>query len=230
MRSQSQKDNRILPEVKRMNEKKGVSFLLYLGVKRFFDVLCSLVALIALFWLFLLVAIAIKIDDGGKVFYTQERIGKGGKLFKLYKFRSMIEDADKMDRTLSPKEQEEYRTEYKLRNDNRITKVGMFLRKTSLDELPNFISVLKGDISLVGPRPLLEEEAFEKFGTDTAKLLSMKPGIAGMWAVNGRNNLSYESGERQAMELYYIDHCSVWLDVKIMLKAVISVLKQEGAK
>lgn len=230
MRSQSQTDNRILPEVKRMNEKKGVRFLLYLGVKRFFDVLCSLVALIALFWLFLLVALAIKIDDGGKVFYTQERIGKGGKRFKLYKFRSMIEDADRMEETLSKQEREEYKAEYKLRNDARITRVGMFLRKTSMDELPNLFSVLKGDISIVGPRPLLEEEAYEKFGEDVNKLLSMKPGIVGMWAVNGRNNLTYESGKRQEMELYYIDHCSVWLDIKIIAKAIVSVLKQEGAK
>ncbi|MBO4990070.1 MAG: sugar transferase [Clostridia bacterium] len=213
-----------------MNDKKGTKSVCFLGAKRLFDVLFSLFALIVLCLPFLLIALAIKIDDGGKVFYTQERIGKGGKRFKLYKFRSMIEDADRMEETLSKQEREEYKAEYKLRNDARITRVGMFLRKTSMDELPNLFSVLKGDISIVGPRPLLEEEAYEKFGEDVNKLLSMKPGIVGMWAVNGRNNLTYESGKRQEMELYYIDHCSVWLDIKIIAKAIVSVLKQEGAK
>ena len=219
-----------MPEVKQMNDKIGTKSVCFLGAKRLFDVLFSLFALIVLCLPFLLIALAIKIDDGGKVFYTQERIGKGGKRFKLYKFRSMIEDADRMEETLSKQEREEYKAEYKLRNDARITRVGMFLRKTSMDELPNLFSVLKGDISIVGPRPLLEEEAYEKFGEDVNKLLSMKPGIVGMWAVNGRNNLTYESGKRQEMELYYIDHCSVWLDIKIIAKAIVSVLKQEGAK
>lgn len=230
MKSQSKTDILIVPEVKQMNDRKSTKSIFFLGAKRLFDVLFSLFALILLFLPFLIIALAIKIDDGGKVFYAQERIGKGGKLFKLYKFRSMIEDADRMEETLSKREREEYKAEYKLRNDARITKVGMFLRKTSMDELPNLFSVLKGDISIVGPRPLLEEEAYEKFGEDAEKLLSMKPGIVGMWAVNGRNNLTYESGKRQEMELYYIDHCSVWLDLKIIAKAIVSVLKQEGAK
>ena len=114
--------------------------------------------------------------------------------------------------------------------DSRITKVGKFLRKTSLDELPNFFAVFTGKISIVGPRPVLREEAEDKYGKDMDKLLSVKPGIVGWWAVNGRNNRTYCSGERQALELYYVDKCSLWFDLKIMFKAVGCVFSRKGAK
>ena len=119
---------------------------------------------------------------------------------------------------LTPEQLEQYKREYKIDNDPRITKVGRFLRKTSLDELPNIFSIFIGDISVIGPRPLMREELEEKYGEDAEKLVSVKPGITGWWSANGRSNVTYESGERQKLELYYVDHCSFWMDTKILFK------------
>lgn len=201
----------------------------YLFFKRTFDIIFSGLIIILLSWLYLLIALAIKVSDGGKVFYVQTRVGKNGKKLKLIKFRSMKKNADKIEDCLSAEQRAAYKKEYKLDDDPRITKLGRFLRKTSLDELPNIFSVFTGSISFVGPRPLLKCEVYEKYGKDADKLLSVKPGMVGWWAVNGRNNRTYDSGERQALELYYVDKCSVWLDVKIILKAVVCVFKRTGA-
>ena len=124
---------------------------------------------------------------------------------------------------------EQYRTEFKIDNDPRITKIGNVLRKLSLDELPQLFNILKGDISIVGPRPIVEKET-QIYGKDVEKLLSVKPGLTGYWQAYARNNATYESGERQKMEMYYVDNNSLWLDIKILFKTVISVLKKEGAQ
>ena len=165
-----------------------------------------------------------------KVFYKHPRVGKNGKTIYVPKFRSMIKDADKFKLELTEEQKKQYETEFKIDNDPRITKIGKFLRKTSLDELPNVFSIFTGAISVIGPRPIMREEAEKKYGDDMEKLLSVKPGMIGWWAANGRSNCTYESGERQKAELYYVDHCSIGLDIKIIFKTIIKVLKRDGAK
>ena len=210
--------------------RKGFRYGCYRFVKRTFDILSSGLFLIIFSWLYLILAICVKCSDGGPVFYRHKRVGKNGKEIFIPKFRSMKKNADKLEDMLTPEQLEQYRREYKIDNDPRITKLGKFLRKTSLDELPNIWSIFIGDISVIGPRPLMREEVDEKYGADAEKLLSVKPGMIGWWAANGRSNCTYESGERQKLELYYVDHCSVWLDIKIIFKTIVSVFKRTGAK
>lgn len=202
---------------------------LYYIFKRFLDIVISSVALLLLWPIFLIIAIAIKIDDGGKVFYCHPRIGMKGKPVKIYKYRSMMENADKIENILSPEQLEEYFKEYKIDNDPRITKVGNFLRKTSLDELPQLLNILFGQLSIVGPRPVMKNE-LEHYGDNVDKLLSVKPGLTGYWQAYARNNVTYESGERQRMELYYVDNQSMWFDIKIFFKTFVSVIKRDGAQ
>lgn len=139
-------------------------------------------------------------------------------------------NADKLEDMLTPEQLEEYKKEFKINNDPRITKIGKFLRKTSLDELPQLFNILKGELSVIGPRPVVAEE-LEMYGeSERAKFLSVKPGLTGYWQAYARNNATYESGERQRMELYYVDHACIWFDIKILLKTVISVFTRNGAK
>ena len=204
---------------------------LYLIVKRFIDIIGALLGMILLVPVTLVIAFirVIVKEERGPIFYSQKRIGKNGKYFKLYKYRSMIKDADKVLKTYL-EENEEAKKEFeefqKLQNDPRITKLGNFLRKTSLDELPQMLNILKGDISFVGPRPIVDGE-IDKYGENREKFLSVKPGLTGYWQVNGRSNTSYE--DRMNMELYYVDNCSLWLDIKIFFKTFITVFKKEGA-
>ncbi len=210
--------------------KKGFRHGCYLFFKRAFDIFASSLFILIFSWLYLILAILVKCGDGGSVFYRHKRVGKGEKTIYIPKFRSMKKNADELEKMLTPEQLEQYRREYKIDNDPRITKVGGFLRRTSLDELPNVFSILIGDISVIGPRPLMASEIEEKYGEDKEKLLSVKPGMIGWWAANGRSNCTYESGERQKLELYYVDHASIGLDIKIIFKTVIGVFKREGAK
>ena len=168
--------------------------------------------------------------DNGPLFYTQKRIGQNGKVFKMYKFRSMCVGADEKLKEYLDKNEEarkEYKKYKKLKYDPRVTKIGEFIRKTSIDEVPQFINVLKGDMSLVGPRPYLEREKDEM--TYYYKyIVSCRPGLTGYWAANGRSDTSYE--ERMKMELYYVDNISFKLDVQIFFKTIFAVLKKEGAR
>ena len=190
--------------------------------KRFFDILLSLLALIILSPFFLIIAIAIKANSKGPVFFKQERRTKNGRVFKMYKFRSMVVNAESMGAGL-----------FNYENDPRVTKVGRFLRKTSLDELPQlwYNVLLRGNMSLVGPRPVLREE-LDRYYTDEEQqaILSVKPGVTGYWQAYARNRACYENGERQQMELYYAENHSFWLDLKIMLRTVIAVISKAGAK
>ena len=215
---------------KTFSARKGFRYGCFLFFKRTFDIISSGLFLILFCWLYLILAIAVKCSDGGPVFYRHERMGKGGKVIKIPKFRSMKKNADRLEDVLTPEELEIYKREYKIENDPRITKLGKFLRKTSLDELPNIWSVFVGDISLIGPRPIMKSELIEKYGEQADKLLSVKPGMIGWWASHGRNNVTYDSGERQKLELYYVDHQSVWLDIKIIFKTIVCVFKRTGAK
>ena len=205
---------------------KGIT----LFVKRCIDIVGAIVGIMILIPLTAVVWIANKVNkEDGPLFYSHERIGKNGKHFKMYKFRSMVVNADEVLKTILEENEElrkEYEETWKLREDPRITKIGKFLRKTSLDEFPQFVNVLKGEMSLVGPRAVVDGE-IERFGIHKDKVLSVKPGVTGYWAANGRSDTSYE--KRVEMELFYAENMSIPLDISILFKTVISVLKEEGA-
>lgn len=206
--------------------KTKISKKVYIKIKRVIDVIFASIALILLSPVFAIIAIAIKIDSKGPVFFAHKRIGKNGNIIKLYKFRSMVINAEELIKSFTPEQMREYKENYKLTNDPRITKVGKFLRKTSLDELPQLINIINGDLSIIGPRPVVADE-LEKYGVNKDKFLSVTPGLTGYWAANGRSNTTYE--QRMEMELYYIDNLSLKMDIKVFFKTILSVLKKEGA-
>lgn len=203
--------------------KKGYRIL-----KRGFDIVVSLAALGLLAPVFLITAIAIKVEDGGPVIHKRYCVGKKG-TYIMYKFRSMRVDADKLIESFSKEQKERYFCGEKLKDDFRITKVGSFIRRSSIDELPQLISVLKGDMSLVGPRPVIEREA-EEYGDEKEKLFEMRSGITGIWQVYGRGTVPFLSEEAKKMQLAYVEECNFFLDLKLMLQTVCKVLKREGAR
>ena len=218
----------VQPNIK---EKVEVRKVLYKVVKRLIDILGGLVGCVLLIPITVAIYIARKIlkEDDGPIFYEQLRIGKNGKEFRLYKFRSMVMNADeKLEKYLD--ENEEARLEFekykKLKKDPRITKLGNFLRKSSIDEFPQFINVLKGDMSLVGPRPYLHRE-IKDMGENYKKITSVKPGLTGYWQVNGRSDVDFE--ERAYMDTYYIERRGIVMDLKIILKTFLKIFKKEGA-
>lgn len=218
---------KLLKVVKRKSE---VIYKLNITLKRIVDIIGGIVGTVILIPLTLVVAILNAFNnDRGPIFYSHTRIGKDGKLFKMYKFRTMVVNADEKLAQLLQNDEEarkEWEENRKLKNDPRITKIGKILRKTSIDEFPQFLNVLKGDMSLVGPRAVVGDE-IEKFGIYKKDVLSVKPGITGYWAANGRSDTTYE--ERVYMEYKYVDNFSILMDIKILFKTVISVLKKEGA-
>ena len=199
---------------------------IYKYIKRFMDVIISTLGLIILSPLFLVIAILIKLESKGPVFFAHRRIGKNGKEIKIWKFRTMVPNAEELIKSFTPEQMKEFKENFKLENDPRITKIGKILRKTSLDELPQLINILKGELSIIGPRPVVKEE-LDKYGMNKAKFLSVTPGLTGYWAANGRSSTTYE--QRMMMELYYVDNISCKLDIKVFFKTVVSVLKKEGA-
>lgn len=218
---ESQQDSRRL--VNNMNERS-----LYLIVKRLLDILVSLIAVILLSPVYLIISIWIKATDGGSVFFSQVRLGKNGRKFKMYKFRSMLVNADEILHS-DPKLYQRYVDNgFKLPEgeDPRITRVGRLLRKSSLDELPQFFNVLKGDMSLIGPRPIVPEE-LKEYGDRANKFLSVKPGAMGLWQATGRSNVQYP--ERCDVELSYVDQASLGFDIKIFFMCIISIIKADGA-
>ena len=214
-----------------LKESININKIVYGAFKRIIDIIGGIVGVVLLIPVTIVVYIARKIlrEDDGPLFYEQLRYGKGGKQFRIYKFRSMCMNADKRLKEYLDQNDEakkEFEENHKLKNDPRITKIGNVLRKTSIDELPQLINVLKGDMSLIGPRPVVDGE-IEKYGENKNKFLSVRPGITGYWAANGRSDISYN--ERIKMELYYVDNISFKLDVKIFFKTILSVIKKEGA-
>jgi lipopolysaccharide/colanic/teichoic acid biosynthesis glycosyltransferase len=199
----------------------------YLFFKRLVDVLLSGIALIVIFPFLAVIAVLIKLDSKGPVFFHHKRIGMNNTPLVLHKFRTMRQDADEMFLQFTPEQKEEFNTNYKLENDPRITRIGKLLRESSLDELPQLINILRGNLSLVGPRPLVAEE-IEKYGENRKRFLSAKPGLTGYWQVNGRNELTYQ--ERMRLELHYVDNASFWLDMRILFKTVPVVLTKFGAR
>lgn len=197
--------------------------------KRLFDLLLSFCSLIVLLPLCLVVAIAIRIDSPGPILFAHRRVGRGGREFPCYKFRTMVPDAEAvLERYLveNPKRREEWEKEYKLKGDPRVTRVGAFLRRTSLDELPQFFNVLTGEMSLVGPRPIVEKE-IPKYGDAFQDFCLVRPGITGIWQVNGRSDTTYD--ERVAMDSWYVRNWSLWIDLVYLLKTVKVVLSGRGA-
>ena len=173
------KTNLVLETTKRRTESKKE---IYKIVKRGMDIFIASISLVLLLPLFLIITIAIKLDSKGKVIFKHKRIGKEGKEIYIYKFRTMVENAQDLIKSFTPEQKKEFRENFKLENDPRITKVGNFLRKNSLDELPQLINILKGDLALIGPRPVINDE-LEKYSTNKSKFLSVTPGLTGYWQV-----------------------------------------------
>ncbi|WP_442785825.1 sugar transferase [Lentibacillus sp. Marseille-P4043] len=201
----------------------------YLIVKRCMDIVVAFLGIIITSPIFAIISIMYLFGDSkGPLYFKQQRYGKNGDLFCIYKFRSMVTNADEKLKSNKVLYQKYLKNNYKLEQDEdpRITKLGRFLRKTSLDELPQLINVLKGDMSLVGPRPIVEEELREyKYKRDD--FLSVKPGVTGYWQVSGRSNVGYP--ERVDLELYYVYNQSLYLDMKILIITVIVVFLKKGA-
>lgn len=215
------------PEVQPLKEyllhKKG-----YLVAKRLIDIIGSIVGVVLTIPFIFIVGIAIKLEAKSlkaKVFFVQERVGKDGKTFKMIKFRSMQEDAEEQLKNLLHKN-EIKGAMFKMKNDPRVTKVGKFIRKTSIDELPQFFNVLIGDMSLVGPRPPLMREVVQYSAKDKSRLL-VKPGITGLWQVTVRNNADFDVMVR--LDIEYIKNISLKDDLKILLKTILAVIHPSGA-
>lgn len=194
----------------------------YRAAKRMFDIFFSAFFLLLLLPVFAVVSALIAIDSRGPVFYTQVRMGKNGKPFRILKFRSMCRGADSLIKSFSPEQRAEYYANYKLSNDFRITRVGRVLRRTNMDELPQLVNILLGQLSFVGPRPVVGEELL-KYGCRKALFLSVKPGLTGYWQVRRGADTSY--GERVDMELYYVAHRSFIMDMRILLETLALVAR-----
>lgn len=217
--------------------------VLYPVVKRCFDFISSLMVSVILLIPLGVLALMVVIKDFGNPFYVQKRVGQNGKELHVAKLRSMKKGADRLEDMLTPEQLEEYRREYKLSDDPRLIGYkkagdsskcfGGFIRRASLDELPQIVwnICIKGNMSVVGPRPILQSELEANYTPEQqAMLLSVKPGLTGYWQAFARNDASYETGERQRMELYYVQNQCLWLDVKILFATVGAVLGQRGVK
>ncbi|MEE3342818.1 MAG: sugar transferase [Bacilli bacterium] len=207
-----------------------INYYFYIFIKRLFDISSALLGIIFLIPISIIIKIINLISgDNKSIFYRQKRIGKNGKYIYIYKYRSMVSNADEVLKELlkDPKYAKEWKDNQKLSNDPRVTKIGNILRKTSIDELPQLINVLKGDMSMIGPRPLVEGELDEHNGNH--KLYeSVRPGITGWWGCNGRSCTNYE--ERLELEYYYVKNCSLLLDIKCFFKTIAAVIFKTGAK
>ena len=205
--------------------------LLYLVSKRLIDIFGSLFGLILLFPVFVILTVLVRLSSTGPILHRRRVLSyqsyEGGvpEGFDAFKFRTMIADADTF-LSQNPELMSEFQKDFKLRDDPRVTKIGHKLRRASLDELPQLFNVLRGQMTLVGPRMISPPE-LEMYGEYAQKLLSVKPGLTGLWQVSGRQNVSY--AERVKLDMYYIDHRSLMLDIEILLKTVVSVLKRQGA-
>lgn len=193
--------------------------------KRTLDIVASAALLAVLLPLLAAIAVGVKLTSRGPVFFRQKRLGRGGRVFWCYKFRTMVQDAESLlaqCRELMA----QFDENYKLVKDPRITRLGAFLRKTSLDELPQLWNVLRGDMSLIGPRPIVERE-LSKYGDHADRLLLVKPGLGGLWQVSGRSDTTY--AERVAMDMAYVESRSFWLDVRLIVMTALVVVKGRGA-
>lgn len=202
----------------------------HIPLKRIFDIIFSLLVLSIGAPLFLFIAIAIRLGSKGPIFYSQQRIGRGGRFFKCYKFRTMYPDADmRLNDILKndPAKNKEWEETRKLKDDPRVTPIGAFLRKTSLDELPQFWNVFKGDLSVVGPRPVMRDELIKYFGERAQHIFSVRPGITGLWQVSGRSDTSYSL--RLALDEEYVKTRTFFMDLKLILLTIPGIIFRKGA-
>lgn len=195
-------------------------------IKRGMDLFIAIILLILTSPLFIIISIAIKAEDGGNVLYFQNRVGKDNQVFSIIKFRSMREGRENIKNRLTPLQYNEFIKEYKLENDPRRTKVGVLIRESKLDELPQLLNVIFGKMSLVGPRPITVDELRYYTQPETELLLKVRPGLTGLWQINEGNNLSYESGKRQAIEIQYVKHRSFLLEVTILLNTFFLIIRK----
>lgn len=197
-------------------------------VKRIFDIFSSFLGIVLLSWFLILMILIILIVDKQAPFYAHERIGKNGKKFKMLKFQTMnSKEKRPLEEILTPEQLEEYKKEYKITDDPRITKLGKFLRKTSIDELPQLFNIFVGQISVVGYRAVVKKELEEKYNEEERKLLlKTKPGLTGFWTSHGRSDIPYD--ERKKMELYYCYKRNMWLDIRIIWHTFLRVLFKSG--
>ena len=196
--------------------KSSMEFSLYEVIKRLIDVVCSFLGVLVLSPLFIIIAIIIKTTSKGPVFFSQKRVGKDGKEFDMYKFRSMVVNAEELKEKLAA-QNEMSGPMFKMKDDPRVTRVGKFIRKTSIDELPQLWNVFKGDMSLVGPRPSLPKEVAQ-FEDWMYKRLEVKPGLTCYWQVSGRNNIDFEDWMK--LDCKYVDERNLWIDIKLIFKTV----------
>ena len=204
----------------------------YRFLKRAFDIVFSLlvVSVAIVFWpIALTIFVTIAVQTKGSPIYLQERVGRYGKPLRILKLRTMVADSDDVEKHLNAKRLEQWRRERKVDDDPRIVPVGSFLRKTSLDEIPQFLNVLTGSMSVVGVRPVVVEE-LESYGDDVAEFLSLKPGITGWWQVQARNDATYEDGSRQELELYYVRNASLTLDIRIFVETFGAMFKKRSGR
>ena len=200
------------------NSKKRRTFKFYKIIKNFFDLLFSLLFLITFLPLFILISLLIKLSSRGPIFFIQKRIGKNNIPFKCIKFRTMHPESKYILENLLLKDsslKKEFEETHKIKNDPRITTIGKLLRKTSLDELPQFINVLRGEMSIIGPRPIVKAEK-DKYGKNFKRVFLIKPGITGLWQVSGRNNLTYK--RRVMLDLNYAENYNLLMDLRILLR------------
>lgn len=212
-----------------VNVKNNLARPYYRFLKRVFDTVLTLAGMIVFLPIGLIIAAFIYISDPGPILFAHRRVGQHGKEFPCYKFRSMVVNAEEALQEYlkdNPEAQEEWNRDFKLKNDPRITKIGHFLRKTSLDELPQLLNVLKGEMSLVGPRPIVQAEV-EKYGEYIQDFYLVPPGITGVWQVSGRSDTTYD--ERVQMDSWYVHNWSVWIDIVYLVKTVTAVLQRKGA-
>ena len=199
-----------------IESESSMEFSLYEVIKRLIDVVCSFLGVLVLSPLFIIIAIIIKTTSKGPVFFSQKRVGKNGKEFYMYKFRSMVVNAEELKEKLAA-QNEMSGPMFKMKDDPRVTRVGKFIRKTSIDELPQLWNVLKGDMSLVGPRPSLPKEVAQ-FEEWMYRRLEVKPGLTCYWQVSGRNNIDFEDWMK--LDIKYVDERSTWIDIKLIFKTV----------
>lgn len=203
--------------------KKAMKKIYVQVVKRFLDILLSMVLLIGLSPVYGLVFVILYGFQGRPILFEQIRMGLNGKKFKIYKFRTMMENAEELKCEFSEEERKEYQENLKIKKDRRVTKIGKILRRTSLDELPQLYNILKGEMSLIGPRPILEIE-LARYQEKREKFLSLKPGLIGYWQAYSKKDTTYE--ERMKMEIFYVENVSFWFDIKIFFKSILTVIRK----
>lgn len=223
--SESEVQNSVITTIPQITIRGGRAYAFF---KRLFDVISSLIAIVILSPLLLILGLLVIVTSKGPMIYVSERVGKNGKVFKFYKFRSMYSDAEERLVELLKKNEVKGGVTFKMKDDPRITPFGKFIRKTSLDELPQLFNILKGDMSIVGPRPCTTRE-YLLYGEKEKLRLKVKQGLTGEWQVHGRSNTSFD--EMIDMDLDYIQNKrSFWYDIKLIFKTILVVLKREGAE